>query len=394
MELRQEVLGLLERCVSLRRRLHQIPETGDEEIDTQRFVLERLEACRPDRLETLAGTGVRAVFFAPEAKETIAFRADMDALPIREENHLPFRSSGTCSHMCGHDSHAAMLLGAARILKSHENQLPGTVKLMFQPGEETGAGARLMVEAGVLEHPRPQAAFALHVQSVEETGTACCAFGVNSASLDTFILKIRGRGGHSSQPQLCVDPLIILNQVYGAVNLLAAREADPASMVTLTCGVAKGGTAVNIIPDEAELHIGLRTLDPAAAAHLTRRIPELIHHYVKAWGGEYELTAFHTPCTSSDPELCSRLLPHVREITGPERVKKIPPMTGTEDFGYVTEQIPGMFLFLGAGKPGNAPLHSPRMVLDESVLPIGAAIYANLALQWLCDMEKREGGDQ
>ena len=158
--------------------------------------------------------------------------------------------------------------------------------------------------------------------------------------------------------------------------------------------MAKGGTAVNIIPDEAELHIGLRTLDPAAAAHLTRRIPELIHHYVKAWGGEYELTAFHTPCTSSDPELCSRLLPHVREITGPERVKKIPPMTGTEDFGYVTEQIPGMFLFLGAGKPGNAPLHSPRMVLDESVLPIGAAIYANLALQWLCDMEKREGGDQ
>ena len=142
--------------------------------------------------------------------------------------------------MCGHDSHAAMLLGAARILKAHENQLTGTVKLMFQPGEETGAGARLMVEAGVLEHPRPQAAFALHVQSVEETGTACCAFGVNSASLDTFILKIRGRGGHSSQPQLCVDPLMILNQVYGAVNLLAAREADPASMVTLTCGVAKG----------------------------------------------------------------------------------------------------------------------------------------------------------
>ena len=231
----------------------------------------------------------------------ILLRADMDALPIREENHLPFRSPGTCSHMCGHDSHAAMLLGAARILKAHENQLTGTVKLMFQPGEETGAGARLMVEAGVLEYPRPQAAFALHVQSVEETGTACCAFGVNSASLDTFILKIRGRGGHSSQPQLCVDPLMILNQVYGAVNLLAAREADPASMVTLTCGVAKGGTAVNIIPDEAELHIGLRTLDPAAAAHLTRRIPELIHHYVKAWGGEYELTAFPHPLHQQRP---------------------------------------------------------------------------------------------
>ena len=131
-----------------------------------------------------------------------------------------------------------------RILKAHENQLTANRKaLCSSPGRKTGAGARLMVEAGGSgTSPGPQAAFALHVQSVEETGTACCAFGVNSASLDTFILKIRGRGGHSSQPQLCVDPLMILNQVYGAVNLLAAREADPASMVTLTCGVAKGGT--------------------------------------------------------------------------------------------------------------------------------------------------------
>lgn len=411
-EIKKEAKALAPEILRDRRRLHQYPEVGTELPATCAYIRQRLEEmgipwqdCGGELPEKMTedyltagfprmerATGLTALIGRGEP--CILLRADMDALPIREENHLPFRSSGTCSHMCGHDSHAAMLLGAARILKAHENQLPGTVKLMFQPGEETGAGARLMVEAGVLEHPRPQAAFALHVQSVEETGTACCAFGINSASLDTFILKIRGRGGHSSQPQLCVDPLMILNQVYGAVNLLAAREADPASMVTLTCGVAKGGTAVNIIPDEAELHIGLRTLDPAAAAHLTRRIPELIHHYVKAWGGEYELTAFHTPCTSSDPELCSRLLPHVREITGPERVKKIPPMTGTEDFGYVTEQIPGMFLFLGAGKPGNAPLHSPRMVLDESVLPIGAAIYANLALQWLCDMAKREGGDQ
>ena len=227
------------------------------------------------------------------------------------------------------------------------------------------------------------AAFGLHVQSTDETGKVGYAVGVNSASLDTFILKIHGRGGHSSQPQLCTDPLMIMNQVYQAVNLLVTREADPAAMVALTCGVAKGGTAVNIIPDEAELHIGLRTLDVEAAEHLKKRIPEVIDHYVKAWNGEYDLTIFHTPCTFSNEELCREAVPHIGAIVGEENVHQIPPMTGTEDFGYVTTEVPGMFAFIGAGKPGNAPLHSPKMILDEEVLPLGAAIHANVAVTWL-----------
>ena len=256
---------------------------------------------------------------------------------------------------------------------------------MFQPGEETGAGARILVENGVLENPKPDAAFGLHVQSVDPTGQVGYAVGVNSSSLDTFIVKIKGKGGHSSQPQLCVDPLMIMNQLYQAVNLLATREADPAAAVALTCGVAKGGTAVNIIPDEAELHIGLRTQDVEAAARLTRRIPELVDHYVKAWNGEYEMTVFHTPCTWTDETFCREAVPYISEIVGEDNVKQIPPMTGTEDFGYVTEQVPGMFAFIGAGAPGNAPLHSPRMVLDEAVLPIGAAVHANVAVSWLRD---------
>ena len=254
---------------------------------------------------------------------------------------------------------------------------------MFQPGEETGAGARLMVEDGALENPKADAAFGLHVQSVDELGTVGYTVGVNSASLDTFIVKIHGKGGHSSQPQLCVDPLMIMNQVYQALNLLVTRETDPAAMATLTCGVAKGGTAVNIIPDEAELHIGLRTLNVAAADHLIRRIPEVIDHYIKAWNGEYDLTVFHTPCTLTDEALCRELVPHICDIAGEDRVKEIPAMTGTEDFGYVTKEVPGMFAFVGAGKPGNAPLHSPKMILDEKVLPLGAAIYANAAVSWL-----------
>ena len=142
-----------------------------------------------------------------------------------------------------------------------------------------------------------------------------------------------------------------------------------------------------------ELHIGLRTLSPDTAAHLTKRIPEIIDHYVKAWGGDYELTVFHTPCTNTDETICRQMLPHIGEITGMDRLHKIPAMTATEDFGYVTEQIPSMFLFLGAGKPGNAPLHSPQMILDEDVLPTGAAIYANVAMQWLNEAAVKGGND-
>lgn len=392
---------LTEQMRTDRRVLHKIPEIGTDLPQTSAYIKKRLnemgitwkdcggripEQMIKDYME--AGfprmekeTGVTAVI--GEGSPCILLRADMDALPIREENDLEFKSCNDFGHMCGHDSHAAMLLGAAQILKEMENELCGTVKLMFQPGEETGAGARLMVEAGVLQEPKVDAAFGLHVQSQEETGTVGYAVGVNSASLDTYIVKIHGKGGHSSQPQFCVDPIMIMNQVYQAVNLLVSREADPAAMVALTCGVAKGGTAVNIIPDEAELHIGLRTLDVKASEHLNRRIPEVIDHYIKAWNGTYDLTVFHTPCTLTDAKFCRELVPCICEIAGEEKVHKIPAMNGTEDFGYVTKEVPGMFAFVGAGKPGSAPLHSPQMILDESVLPIGAAIYANAAVSWL-----------
>ena len=153
-------------------------------------------------------------------------------------------------------------------------------------------------------------------------------------------------------------------------------------MATLTCGVAQGGTAVNIIPDTAELHIGIRTLDVEASEHLRKRVPEIIDFYVKAWRGDYELTTFHTPCTYTDEKLCRELVPYIQEIAGTDKLKQIPPMTGT-DFGYITQEVPGMFLFLGAGKPGNAPLHNAHMVLDEEVFSEGAAIYANVAVSWL-----------
>lgn len=401
-----------EQIIQDRRHLHQIPEIGMDLPETSTYIKKRLDEmgipwkeCGKKVPEKVTEDFVRAGFPRMEnvtgvtavigsGSPCILLRADMDALPVREDNDLPFRSCSGRGHMCGHDSHAAMLLGAAQILKKMEDSLQGTVKLMFQPGEETGAGARMMVNDGLLEDPGVDAAFGIHVQPTEEPETVGYAVGVNSASLDTFIVKIRGKGGHSSQPQLCVDPLMIMNQIYQAVNLLVTREVDPAAMAALTCGVAKGGTAVNIIPDEAELHIGVRTLDIKAAEHLKQRIPEIVDAYVKAWRGTYEMTVFHTPNTYSDARICRELTPFIGQVVGEEKIRRIPPMTGTEDFGYVTEKVPGMFIFLGAGKPGNAPLHSPQMVLDEEVLPAGAAIYANVAAGWLAEQNGKEIKDE
>ena len=399
--IRQMAQDLREQLVKDRRYLHQIPEIGTDLPETSAYIKKRLDEmgipwkdCGGPLPEKMTEDYMAAGFPRME-KETgviasigsgepcILLRADMDALPIKEDTPLEFKSVNGYGHMCGHDAHAAMLLGAAQILKQMEDSLPGTVKLMFQPGEETGAGARLMVEDGLLENPAPGAAFGIHVQPSDTTGQVGYAMGVNSASLDTFILKIRGNGGHSSQPQLCTDPLIVMNQVYQAVNLLVGRETDPAAMVALTCGVAKGGAAVNIIPDEAELHIGVRTLNVEAAEHLKKRIPELIDHYVKAWNADYTLTTFHTPCTLTNELLCQELVPCLKEVLGGSNVHQIPAMSATEDFGYVTEKVPGMFVFLGAGAPDSAPLHSPQMVLDEDVLPLGAALHANVAIFWL-----------
>ena len=393
--------NIREQIIKDRRFLHQIPEIGTDLPETSAYIKKRLDEmgiawkdCGGPLPVAMTEDYIAAGFPRME-KETgvvatigrgspcFLLRADIDALPVREDNDLDFKSTNGFGHMCGHDAHAAMLLGAAQILKELEEQIPGTVKLMFQPGEETGAGARLMVEDGLLNGPEPDAAFAIHVQPGDTTGHAGYAVGVNSASLDTFILKIKGKGGHSSQPQFCTDPLMVMNQVYQAVNLLVGRETDPAAMVALTCGVAKGGAAVNIIPDEAELHIGVRTLNVEAAEHLKKRIPELIDHYVKAWNAEYSLTTFHTPCTLTNELLCQELVPCLREVLGGSNIHQIPAMSGTEDFGYVTEKVPGMFVFLGAGAPGNAPLHSPQMVLDEDVLPLGAALHASAAMSWL-----------
>ena len=399
-ELLEEAKGLQEQIVADRRYLHQIPEVGMDLPESAAYIEKRLtemgipsrrcgvmeESVRQKYIkmgfpDMRASTGVVATIGS--GSPCILLRADFDALPMEEINDLPFCSKRNASHMCGHDTHAAMLLGAAKLLKDHESELKGTVKLMFQPGEEMGYGSKTMIDDGLLENPKVDAAMAIHIFSTTPVGQVTYCSGVASSSLDTFAIHIQGKGGHSSTPDLCVDPIMIANQIYTALNMLMTREISPQAVATLSGGVMRSGTAVNIIPDTADLQIGLRTYSVEARKHVLERLPEIVDAYAKAWHGEYEITMFNCPCTFTDETVTKELLESVAEVVGEENIQEMPPMAGTEDFSYVAEEVPSTFLILGAGGPDQYPHHNPRMVLDESVFYQGAAIHANCAMEWL-----------
>lgn len=399
-ELLEEAKLLQEQIVADRRYLHQIPEVGMDLPESAAYIEKRLteigieshrcgvmeESVRQKYIkmgfpDMRASTGVVATIGS--GSPCILLRADFDALPMEEINDLPFCSKRNASHMCGHDTHAAMLLGAAKLLKDHESELKGTVKLMFQPGEEMGYGSKTMIDDGLLENPKVDAAMAIHIFSTTPVGQVTYCSGVASSSLDTFAIHIQGKGGHSSTPDLCVDPIMIANQIYTALNMLMTREVSPQAVATLSGGVMRSGTAVNIIPDTADLQVGLRTYNVEARKHVLERLPEIVDAYAKAWHGEYEITMFNCPCTFTDETTTKELLESVAEMVGEENIQAMPPMAGTEDFSYVAEQVPSTFLVLGAGGPEQYPHHNPRMVLDESVFYQGAAIHANCAIEWL-----------
>ena len=395
-----EARALQEKVVEMRRALHQIPEVGMALPETRAYVEGQLDGLgiawkrcgvvSPEvaaRYEALGFSGITEstgiVATIGSGSPCILLRADMDALPIVEENDLPFRSTRPCSHMCGHDAHTAMLLGAAEVLKRHEEELPGTVKLMFQPGEELGYGSQTMIEDGALENPHADAAFGLHIIANEPAGRIGYTTGVTSSSLDTFGVRIQGHGGHTSAPQLCVDPLMVANQIYQAVNLFMTREVAPAANITLSCGTMGGGTAANVLPDSAQLMFGIRSFDVEARSHALERLPQLIADYAHAWRAEASVATFNCPCTYTNPEVLAALLPAIQLVARAGSLEKRGPMAATEDFSYISEAVPSAFCVLGAGGPDRAPHHNPHMVLDEDVFWMGTALHATAAVSWL-----------
>ncbi len=390
-----------QQIIADRRHLHAHPEVGFDCPQTAAYIKARLsEMDIPHRDCGVIDAGTNTTFdrigygrtenvtgvvgLIGSREPCFLLRADMDALPLQELWESDFKSTiDGRMHACGHDGHVAMLLGAAQLLKNHESELEGCVKLMFQTGEEWGCGARLMIDDGVLEDPHVDAGFGLHANPSFEVGTVGVTKGAMSSSMDTYIVDITGVGGHSSEPQRAVDPIMIATQVYTSLNLMFTREIDASQMTTFTVGALRGGTVTNIIPETARLDGNMRSQDPATRGHMCERIPEMIDAIVKAWRGTHVTHDLHTPVTYNDPQLTEQLIPVIDSIFG--EAGRFDPgcMAGTEDFSYVSEQIPALYCWLGTGHEGWPYVHSPEMHQDEAAFAYGAALHAGVATAWL-----------
>lgn len=386
----ERALELKAETVENRRFFHKNAECGVHMPKAVAFVTEKLRAYGLDPKPL--GEGVTATLGAGEP--VLLLRADMDALPMPEESGLPFACpTGTEAHACGHDCHAAMLLTAARMLKEREGELKGTVKFMFQPGEETFEGSKNMIEAGILENPAPEGALAFH------TGPGKLPVGLvmyndrstMMFSTDIFKITIKGRGGHGAYPHTAVDPINIGVHVHLGLQELIARESDPQKCTLLTVGHFEAGATANIIPDTATLEGTIRTNDKEARDKLLRRIRELTEGVAKAYGGEATVEIPRgVPPLVCDGETVREMMGYLREMDIPG-FAEYPGIasSASEDFALVAERVPTAFIYLASGfadERGDAPAHNPKVMFNEDVLPVGAAGLTHCAIQWL---EKR-----
>ncbi|MCI9026040.1 MAG: amidohydrolase [Dorea sp.] len=374
----KEAEKLKEQIIADRRYLHEHAEFGMELPGTIKYVKSRLQdmGYKPED----CGGGVTAVI--GHGERTILIRADMDALKVEEDNNLSFRSRTGISHMCGHDLHTAILLGTAALLKKNEEQLEGTVKLMFQPGEEVALGAKAMMAAGVLENPKVEAALSLHVMSHIRNGVMTYKTDAAFSSFDGFKIHIEGKGAHGSAPEYAVDPIYAGVQVYQAIQGVVARETSMFHSAVCSIGHFEGGKMGNIIPEYAVLEGTLRCYDEEDRKKILDRIAKVLEGVEKASGTSITMTFTSMPVLKNDEELCRMLAPVFADIPGLEFYEEAFPINASEDFGYIAQVIPTMYLLFGAGDPGMPVNHSAKAVFQESKLHLASAAFADAAEQW------------
>jgi hippurate hydrolase len=394
-ELRADAARLLPALVVLRRELHANPELGLRLPRTQQHVLRALdglglEVALGEELDSIVAV-LRGGAAGPAGgpRPTVLLRADMDALPMREEADVPYRASGDTMHACGHDLHVAGLVGAAQLLAARRDELTGDVVFMFQPGEELGDGAARMIAEGVLDASgrTPDAAYGIHVVP-GEYGVFSTKPGPLMAGCAELSVTVRGRGGHASAPHLTRDPVPVVAELVTALQSYVTRRFDVFDPVVLTVTqLAAGGVARNIIGDDATLGATIRMLSPVALERLQADLPGLVGSIAAAHGCSADVAVeVLVPPTVNDPALATRALATLTETFGEARVRTSPaPVMGSEDFSHVLRAVPGAFVFLRATPPGidhetAAPNHSPHVVFDDAVLADQAAALAALAL--------------
>lgn len=392
----QEAAALQEEIKAHRLWLHTHAETGFDLTETKPYVKSTLtemgytvQECGKAGLVTTVGK--------PGGK-VLLLRADMDALPIAEEADVDFACKNGRMHACGHDMHTAMLLGAAKILKAHESELGGTVKLMFQPAEEIFEGSKDMIASGVLENPRPDAALMIHVAAgmpLPAGTVVVSAPGVSAPAADYFTIRVHGKGCHGSAPQNGIDPLTAAAHILIALQEIHARELSASDEAVLTIGTFHAGEAGNVIPDTATMGGTIRTYDEKTRAYLKERMTAIAQSIAEAFRASAEVS-FGSGCPTlvNDKDLSEKVTGYLKGLLGASHAFTTAELNGgkpargggSEDFAYVSHEVPSLMLALAAGEPSKGyvyPQHHPKVKFDESVLSTGAAVFVDCALQYL-----------
>lgn len=374
--------------VEKRRTIHMNPELMYEEFETSKLVQNTLTELDIKFQKDIAITGVVGVLGNGDGP-CIALRADMDALPIHEETDIEFKSRVDGKmHACGHDCHTAMLLGAARLLKENEEEIKGTIKLIFQPAEEGGAGGKMMKEQGVLQDPKVEQIYALHVAGTIPTGTLASREGTILAATSTVKILVKGNGGHAAAPHQTIDPVVTGSKIIVELQTIISRELNPLESGVISITMTKAGNACNVIPSTMELQGTIRSLTLEGILKLQTRVKEVAEAIAIANRCEADVTfpGNDYPPTVNDTQCWNLGKLAAGEILGSEQVGEMGPIMGGEDFAYYTLEIPGCFSFLGVGNSDIDAIydvHHPMFKVDEEALSLGTAIHVNSALKAL-----------
>ncbi|HET9503487.1 MAG TPA: amidohydrolase [Hymenobacter sp.] len=390
--------------VAWRRDLHQHPELGNEETRTAALIAAQLKRLGLEVKTGVARTGVVGILKGGRPGRVVALRADMDGLPLTEATGLPFASTAKSTylgqpvgvmHACGHDTHVAMLLGAAEVLSKLKADLPGTVKFIFQPAEEgsvpgTVGGAKLMVQEGVLENPKVDAIFGLHIWASAPVGQLQYRPRGQMASSDRFSIKVVGRGAHGAKPWSSIDPVVTAAEIITALQTIVSRQVDlTQDAAVVTVGTVQAGVRYNIIPPDATLSGTIRALSPETQQRIWAAIKRTATGIAAANGATAEVSIEpYVPVTFNDPALTARMLPTLQATAGTQNVVEIKAVMGAEDFACYQEKVPGLFVFLGGMAPGTDPAtvadhHTAGFRVDEGALPLGVRTLAALAVDYL-----------
>lgn len=386
MNVLEKANSLQEQIITWRRDLHRIPEVGLDLPQTAGYIKEALGKLRLIPMNYVNGSGVTAVIEGDEDGPTVALRADTDALPVREETGLPFASTNGNMHACGHDAHAAMLLGAAAILSEYRETMHGRVKLIFQPGEENLGGARNMVSEGVLKYPDVDALFGMHAGNLGNAPSGMLSFreGTLMASFDCFEVTVTGRGCHGARPEDGVDPIVVSAQIISALQTIVSRECAATDPAVVTVGSIHGGSTYNIIPDTVKLMGSMRACTPETREKLKKRFVEICTGVASTLGAKAEVSFLDGYRPTVNDAGCTALAMDVaRELFGEERVESLAvPSMVSEDVSEYLARVPGCFWFFST--PGAcASHHNCKFDIEEARLWEGSAMLAAVALRYL-----------